>query len=103
MDGPTIMMVDEVLPMTGSADKKSGETVIYDWSSLNLSPKVDVIMALSPAPTSIIGSDQFQVIPPSQTIMFTQQLLQKYRNFAELDRLLSCIKYHQEVLSTTGE
>ena len=90
MDGPTILMVDEVLPYADK--KKSGETVIYDWSSLKLSSEVDVIIALSPAPND--NGDQFQVIPPSHPLIYTQQLLHKFRCFAELDRLLSCMKSH---------
>ena len=95
LEGPTILMVDEVLPWTGS----QGETDIHDWSNLELSSQVDLIMAVSPAPTYVLSGQLFQVIPPaSQPTMFTQQLLEPYRNFAELDRLLSCVKSHQKDL-----
>ena len=89
-------MVDEVLPWTGPRN----ETDIHDWSNLKPSSQVDLIMAVSPAPTFGTGGKPFQVIPPaSQPTMLTQQLLEPYRNFAELDRLLSCIKYHHDDLS----
>ena len=90
-------MVDEVLPYSGSAAKTSGGKKIHDWSNLELSTKVDVIMAVSPAPT-FGGREPFQVIPPSQTNIYTQQLFQQHRNFAELAWLLSCIKCHQKDL-----
>ena len=91
-------MVDEVLPWTGSATKTSGGKTIHDWSNMELSTKVDVIMAVSPAPTYGASYESFQVIPPSQTNIYTQQLFQQHRNFAELAWLLSCIKYHQKDL-----
>ena len=91
-------MVDEVLPWTGSATKTSGGKTIHDWSNLELSTKVDVIMAVSPAPTYGASYEPFQVIPPSQTNIYTQQLFQQHRNFAELAWLLSCIKIHQKDL-----
>ena len=89
LEGPTILMVDEVLPWTGP----NQET---DWSNLKPSSQVDLIMAVSPAPTfGSYDGQAFQVIPPaSQPAIFTQQLLEPYRNFAELDRLLSCLKCH---------
>ena len=88
-------MVDEVLPWTGP----NKET---DWSNLKPSSQVDLIMAVSPAPTYGNYSGQaFQVIPPaSQPTIFTQHLVEPYRNFAELDRLLSCVKSHHEDLSS---
>ena len=96
MEGPTILMVDEVLPWTGPQE----ETDIHDWSNLKPSSQVDLIMAVSPAPTWGSSGQAFQVIPPaSQPTIFTQQLLEPYRNFAELDRLLSCLKCHHEDLS----
>ena len=86
-------MVDEVLPWTGPRNET-------DWSNLKPSSQVDLIMAVSPAPPSLSGQP-FQVIPPaSQPTIFTQQLLEPYRNFAELDRLLSCLKSHYEDLSS---
>ena len=61
-------MVDEVLPGTGP--KK--ET---DWSNLKPSSQVDLIMAVSPAPTWGSYGQAFQVIPPaSQPTIFSQQL-----------------------------
>ena len=85
-------MVDEVLPWVG----RNKET---DWSNLKPSSQVDLMMAVSPAPTYGSIGQPFQVIPPaSQPTMFTQQLLEPYRNFAELDRLLSCVKSHQKDL-----
>ena len=98
LEGPTILMVDEVLPWTGSATKTSGGKTIHDWSNLELSTKVDVIMAVSPAPTSGFSQEPFQVISPSQTNIYTQQLFLQHRNFAELARLLSCVKSHQKDL-----
>ena len=92
-------MVDEVLPYSGSASKTSGGKIIHDWSNLELSTKVDVIMAVSPAPTYAYSVEPFQVIPPSQTNIYTQQLLEQHRNFAELATLLSCIKSHDKDLS----
>ncbi len=92
-------MIDEVLPWTGPQE----ETDIHDWSNLELSSQVDLIMAVSPAPTyGGFGPGQpFQVIPPaSQPTIFTQHLVEPYRNFAELDRLLSCLKSHQKDLSS---
>ena len=87
-------MVDEVLPWTGP----NSET---DWSNLKPSSQVDLIMAVSPAPSYNAPGQAFQVIPPaSQPTMFTQQLLEPYRNFAELDRLLSCVNCHLEDLSS---
>ena len=98
-NGPTILMIDEVLPMTGSSEEILGETVTYDWSSLKMSDKVDVVMALSPAPTYWRGlGKHFKIVPPPN--MYSQQLLHKYRNFAQLDKLLSCIKCHQNDLSS---
>ena len=95
LEGPTILMVDEVLPWTGPRE----ETDIHDWSNLKVSSQVDLIMAVSPAPLSFSGQP-FQVIPPaSQPTIFTQHLVEPYRNFAELDRLLSCVKSHQKELS----
>ena len=92
---PTILMIDEVLPWTGPQE----ETDIHDWSTLKISSQVDLIMAVSPAPIVTSSGQPFQVIPPaSQPTMFTQQLLEPYRNFAELDRLLSCVKSHQKEL-----
>ena len=89
-------MVDEVLPWTGPQE----ETDIHDWSNLELSSQVDLIMAVSPAPSYGSFGQPFQVIPPaSQPTIFTQHLVEPYRNFAELDRLLSCMKYHHKVLS----
>ena len=99
MDGPTILMVDEVLPMTSDSRDNN---VTYDWSSLKLSNKVDVIMAVSPSSGYSVQDQQFQVIPPCHPNIFTLQLKQKYRNFAELDRLLSCLKRHHKDL-TSGE
>ena len=100
LEGPTILMVDEVLPWTCSATKTSGSKKIHDWSNLELSTKVDVIMAVSPAPIPYAASrGLFQVIPPSQTNIYTQQLFLQHRNFAELARLLSCVKYHHKDLS----
>ena len=94
LEGPTILMVDEVLPWTGP----NSET---DWSNLKPSSQVDLIMAVSPAPTWGSSGQPFQVIPPaSQPTIFTQQLLEPYRNFAELDRLLSCVKSHHKDLSS---
>ena len=95
---PTILMVDELLPYSsGSATKTSGGKQIYDWSSLQLSPKVDVLMAVAPAPSFIAGlNEQFQLIAPSHPTIYTQQLLQQHRNFAQLARLLACIKCHQD-------
>ena len=88
-------MVDEVLPWTGP----QGETDIHDWSNLELSSQVDLIMAVSPAPTWDSYGQPFQVIPPaSQPTIFTQHLVEPYRNFAELDRLLSCLKCHHKDL-----
>ena len=90
-------MVDEVLPWTGP----SNETDIHDWSNLKPSSQVDLIMAVSPAPTYQAYGQAFQVIPPaSQPTIFTQHLVEPYRNFAELDRLLSCVKSHQKDLSS---
>ena len=91
-------MVDEVLPWTGP----QRETDTHDWSNLKVSSQVDLIMAVSPAPTYGNFSGQpFQVIPPaSQPTIFTQHLVEPYRNFAELDRLLSCLKCHQNDLSS---
>ena len=95
LEGPTILMVDEVLPWTGPQE----ETDIHDWSNLKPSSQVDLIMAVSPAPTFAFDGQPFQVIPPaSQPTIFTQQLLEPYRNFAELDRLLSCVKRHHKDL-----
>ena len=89
-------MVDEVLPWTVNSDKND----IHDWSNLELSSQVDLIMAVSPAPTWGSEGQPFQVIPPaSQPTIFSQQLLEPYRNFAELDRLLSCVKSHHKDLS----
>ena len=99
MAGPTILMVDELLPWTGSATKTSGGKNIYDWSSLQLSPKVDVLMAVAPAPSWVSSKEQFQLRAPSHPTIYTQQLLQQHRNFAQLARLLSCIKCHLDVLS----
>ena len=88
-------MVDEVLPWTGP--KKES-----DWSNLKISSQVDLIMAVSPAPTFGTFGQSFQVIPPaSQPTIFTQHLVEPYRNFAELDRLLSCLKRHLKDLSGT--
>ena len=85
-------MVDEVLPWTGPRNET-------DWSNLKPSSQVDLIMAVSPAPTYASFGQVFQVIPPaSQPTIFTQHLVEPYRNFAELDRLLSCIKCHQKDL-----
>ena len=81
-------MVDEVLPWTGP----NKET---DWSNLKPSSQVDLIMAVSPAPTWDSEGHPFKVITPaSQPTIFTQHLVEPYRNFAELDRLLSCLKCH---------
>ena len=81
-------MVDEVLPWTGPKNET-------DWSNLKPSSQVDLIMAVSPAPTYAFTGQPFQVIPPaSQPTIFTQHLVEPYRNFAELDRLLSCVKSH---------
>ena len=90
-------MVDEVLPWTGPQE----ETDIHDWSNLKPSSQVDLIMAVSPAPTyGYLVGQPFQVIPPaSQPTIFTQHLVEPYRNFAELDRLLSCVKSHLKDLS----
>ena len=98
LEGPTILMVDEVLPWTGD----SRLTDIHDWSNLKLSSQVDLIMAVSPAPTWLTSFGQpFKVIPPAlQPTIFTQHLVEPYRNFAELDRLLSCVKSHQKDLSS---
>ena len=86
-------MVDEVLPWTGPRNET-------DWSNLKPSSQVDLIMAVSPAPTYDHYGQPFQVIPPaSQPTIFTQHLVEPYRNFAELDRLLSCVKSHQKDLS----
>ena len=96
LEGPTILMVDEVLPWTGPQE----DTDIHDWSNLKPSSQVDLIMAVSPAPTYVTYGQAFQVIPPaSQPTIFTQHLVEPYRNFAELDRLLSCLKSHQKDLS----
>ena len=96
LEGPTILMVDEVLPWTGPKDDPD----INDWSKLELSSQVDLIMAVSPAPTYARSGQAFQVIPPaSQPTIFTQHLVEPYRNFAELDRLMSCVKSHQKDLS----
>ena len=85
-------MVDEVLPWTGPNEET-------DWSNLKPSSQVDLIMAVSPAPTYGGFGQAFQVIPPaSQPTIFTQHLVEPYRNFAELDRLLSCVKSHQKDL-----
>ena len=90
-------MVDEVLPWTGP----KGKTNNHDWSNLKPSSQVDLIMAVSPAPTYGSEGQTFQVIPPaSQPTIFSQQLLEPYRNFAELDRLLSCLKCHHKDLSS---
>ena len=89
-------MVDEVLPWTGDSRK----TDIHDWSNLKPSSQVDLIMAVSPAPTWGTSGQAFQVIPPaSQPTIFTQHLVEPYRNFADLDRLLSCVKSHHKDLS----
>ena len=90
-------MVDEVLPWTGDPRR----TDIHDWSNLKPSSQVDLIMAVSPAPTYGTFGQPFQVIPPaSQPTIFTQHLVEPYRNFAELDRLLSCVKSHLKGLSS---
>ena len=90
MNGPTILMLDEVLPFTYNAT--ATETLIFDWSSLELTSNVDLFMAVSPAPT--LQGQSYQLIPPSQPIILSQQLMEGYRNFAQLDRLLSCLKHH---------
>ena len=94
MEGPTILMVDEVLP--NAPEKKSGENLIYDWTSLELSPKVDLIMAVSPAPMSF--GQSFQLKPPTHPTIFSHQMLEGHRNFAQLHRLLSCVKIHNKDL-----
>ena len=96
LDGPIILMVDEVLPL--APRKKSGDTTIYDWTSLEVSPKVDLFMAVSPAPLITGKSASIQVIPPSHPTIFTHRLLEGHRNFAQLNRLLSCLKHHNKVL-----
>ena len=97
LEGPTILMVDEVLPWTGPEERTEN---IHDWSNLELSSQVDLIMAVSPAPTYGYSGQPFQVIPPAlQPTIFTQHLVEPYRNFAELDRLLSCLKSHHKDLS----
>ena len=96
LDGPIILMVDEVLPL--APEKESGETKVYDWTSLEISPKVDLFMAVSPAPLISGKSASTQVIPPSHPTIFSQQLLEGHRNFAQLNRLLSCLKHHNKVL-----
>ena len=99
LDGPILLMVDEVLPL--APEKESGETLVYDWTSLELSPKVDLLMAVSPAP--LVGNpstSSSQLIPPSHSTMFSHQLLEGHRNFAQLHRLLSCLKHHNKVLKS---
>ena len=96
LDGPIILMVDEVLPL--AAPKESGESMIFDWTSLEVSPKVDLFMAVSPAPFVIGISASIQVIPPSHPTIFSHRLLEGHRNFAQLNRLLSCLKHHNKVL-----
>ena len=90
-------MVDEVLPWTGPRNET-------DWSNLKPSSQVDLIMAVSPAPTYGYPGALFQVTPPPASqptqLIFTQHLVEPYRNFAELDRLLSCVKSHQKDLSS---
>ena len=98
LDGPIILMVDEVLPL--APRKKSGEIEVYDWTSLELSPKVDLLMAVSPAPLVANPSiSSIQLIPPSHSTMFSHQLLEGHRNFAQLHKLLSCLKHHNNVLA----
>ena len=94
MEGPTILMVDEVFPQ--APKKKSGENLIYDWTSLELSPKVDLIMAVSPAPS--LDGQSFQLKPPTHPNLFSHQMLEGHRNFAQLHRLLSCVKVHNKDL-----
>ena len=96
LDGPIILMVDEVLPLAPEND--SGDTTIFDWTSLEVSPKVDLFMAVSPAPLIIGGSVSSQVIPPFHPTILSHQLLEGHRNFAQLNRLLSCLKHHNKVL-----
>ena len=87
-------MVDEVLPWTGPNREA-------DWSNLKPSSQVDLIMAMSPAlEYHYPAGPPFQVKPPaSQRTIYTQQLLEPYRNSAELDRLLSCLKCHHKDLA----
>ena len=96
LDGPILLMVDEVLPL--APRKISGDTDIYDWTSLEVSPKVDLFMAVSPAPLILDTSASIQVIPPSHPTIFSHRLLEGHRNFAQLNRLLSCLKHHNKVL-----
>ena len=96
LDGPIILMVDEVLPL--ASYKESGDTAIFDWTSLEVSPKVDLFMAVSPAPLIRGQSASIQVIPPSHPTIFSHHLLEGHRNFAQLNRLLSCLKHHNKVL-----
>ena len=96
LDGPIILMVDEVLPL--APQKISGETQVFDWTSLEVSPKVDLFMAVCPAPMIIRESASIQVIPPSHPTIFSHRLLEGHRNFAQLNRLLSCLKHHNKVL-----
>ena len=95
MEGPTILMVDEVNPK--APEKKYGGNLIYDWTSLELSPKVDLIMAVSPAPNMRTGQS-FQLLPPTHPTIFTHQMLEGHRNFAQLHRLVSCVKVHNKDL-----
>ena len=96
LDGPITLMVDEVLPL--ALEKVSGETQVFDWTSLELSPKVDLFMAVSPAPLIVWKYASIQVIPPSHPTIFSYRLLEGHRNFAQLNRLLSCLKHHNKVL-----
>ena len=41
-----------------------------------------------------------QLIPPSHSTMFSHQLLEGHRNFAQLHRFLSCLKHHNKVLAS---
>ena len=95
LDGPIILMVDEVLPLAPEKESGSG---IFDWTSLEVSPKVDLFMAVSPAPLISGRSASIQVIPPSHPTIFSHRLLEGHRNFAQLNRLLSCLKHHNKVL-----
>ena len=95
LDGPIILMVDEVLPL--APVKESGSRIL-DWTSLEVSPKVDLFMAVSPAPLIAGNSASIQVIPPSHPTIFSHRLLEGHRNFAQLNRLLSCLKHHNKVL-----
>ena len=95
----TILLVDEVFPMSKEEAKGGGDKA--DWSSLTSREGVDFLLALS---TKADNRHFFKVIPPEDSGVLWQRLTTAHRNCTEIGAFLQFFVQHRAgYISSTEE